>query len=193
MAQSSPVMIVIAGPNGAGKSTLYDLVIGPDSLLPFVNADIIQKHELKDKDPKASYLAAKIAETQRRSLLDAKAGFIMESVFSHSSKLQLIRDAKKAGYHVIVHHVGVSDADFSVKRVTKRVRKGGHPVPEDKIRARYARNGAIIRQAIFLADAGSVYDNSVNGRPPRLILDFRNGQEVERRPPLPAWVTDIYG
>lgn len=65
-------------------------------------------------------------------------------------------------------------------------------LPEDKIRARYARNGGIIRQAIFLADAGSVYDNSVNGWPSRLILDFRTGPEIERRPPLPAWVTDIY-
>lgn len=191
--KASPILVVIAGPNGAGKSTLYDLVIGPRSILPFVNADVIQKDLLRDKDPKASYEAARIAETQRQALLGAKASFIMESVFSHVSKLELIRQAKQAGYRLIVHHVGVSDANFSVDRVARRVKKGGHPVPEDKIRARYARNGAIIRQAIFLSDFGNVYDNSINGQAPRQMLAFRNGAEVSRRPPLPVWVTDIYG
>lgn len=190
--KSPPILIVIAGPNGAGKSTLYDLVIGPDSNLPFVNADIIQKELLKDKDPKASYEAARIAQTQRQALIQAKASFIMESVFSHASKLDLIRRAKRVGYRVIVHHIGVSDANFSVSRVARRVLEGGHPVPENKIRARYARNGAIIRQAVFLSDYGNVYDNSINGQAPRQLLAFRNGEEVARRPPLPSWVTDIY-
>lgn len=187
-----PILVVIAGPNGAGKSTLYDLVIGPDTNMPFVNADIIQRDDLKNPDPKASYIAAKLAESQRQALIEARSSFVMESVFSHPSKLDLIRQAKAAGYSVAVYHIGVTSADFSVTRVAKRVRQGGHPVPEDKIRGRYKRNGAIIRQAIFLADQGLIYDNSVNGQPPRTILKFKAGEEVERNPPLPNWVSDIY-
>ncbi len=188
-----PILYVIAGPNGAGKSTLYELVIAPRRKMPFINADIIQRDQLKNSDPTASYEAAKMAETERRRHFEARKSFVMESVFSHPSKIRLIRDAVDLGYLVTLFHIGVETDDLSVSRVAKRVERGGHPVPEDKIRARYARNGEIIRQALLISARGFVFDNSISGQRPRLILDFRNGQETDRRPPLPAWVTDIYG
>ena len=54
-------MIVLAGPNGAGKSTLYAMRVAPHFHGPFVNADIIQRDELRDASPEVSYKAAKIA------------------------------------------------------------------------------------------------------------------------------------
>lgn len=188
-----PILYIVAGPNGAGKSTLYDLVIAPRRKIPFINADIIQRDQLKNSDLTASYKAAKLAEVERRRHFEARTSFVMESVFSHPSKIDLVRDAVDLGYLVTFFHIGVKSDDMSVERVAKRVKRGGHPVPEDKIRGRYARNGAIIRQALLMSARGFVFDNSVSGRKPRLILDFRNGQEVDRRPPLPAWVTNIYG
>jgi len=56
-----PTMIVLAGPNGAGKSTLYETRIAPSFAGPFINADIIQRDELHDPSPAASYEAARIA------------------------------------------------------------------------------------------------------------------------------------
>lgn len=53
-----PTMIVLAGPNGAGKSTLYETRIAPSFAGPFINADIIQRDELRDPSPAASYEAA---------------------------------------------------------------------------------------------------------------------------------------
>lgn len=47
-------MIVLAGPNGAGKSTLYAMRVGPHFHGPFVNADIIQRDELRDASPVSS-------------------------------------------------------------------------------------------------------------------------------------------
>jgi len=187
-----PLLYVIAGPNGAGKSTLYDLVIRPRRQMPFINADIIQRDQLKNPDPQASYEAARIAETERQACLETGMSFVMESVFSHGSKLDLISEAAKLNYQITVFHIGVGSPDLSVARVAKRVERGGHPVPEDKIRARYARNGAIIRKAVEMAGSGFVYDNSYSGRRPRLILSFRDGAEANRYPPLPEWVSDIY-
>ena len=34
-----PVLHLLAGPNGAGKSTLFARAVGPETHLPFVDAD----------------------------------------------------------------------------------------------------------------------------------------------------------
>ena len=73
-------------------------------------------------------------------------------------------------------HVGVEDADICIERVKARVDKGGHAVPERKIRARYERNAPLIRNAILRADAGLVYDNSMLNEKLELRLAFLGGR-----------------
>jgi len=63
-------MIVLAGPNGAGKSTLYATRVAPGFAGPFINADIIQRNELRDPSPEASYEAARIASSRRAAIVD---------------------------------------------------------------------------------------------------------------------------
>ncbi len=60
-------MFMLAGPNGAGRSTLYETVIRPRVAAPFINADVIQRDELRDASMTASYRAAEIAEERRRA------------------------------------------------------------------------------------------------------------------------------
>lgn len=50
-------MIVLVRPNGAGKSTLYETRVSPSFAGPFINADIIQRDELRGPSPAASYEA----------------------------------------------------------------------------------------------------------------------------------------
>lgn len=183
---------MIAGPNGAGKSTLHKTVIEPSISAPFINADVIQRDELKDPSMQASYKAAEIAEERRREHLASKKSFVTESTFSHPSKLELLQDAKDHGFRVVVYHVNVRSPELSVKRVGSRFRQGGHDVPEDKIRERYARNPALIRQAVLLADRGFVYDNSALGKPPELTVAFRSGEVVYASKAVPAWARDLY-
>ena len=47
-----------------------------------------------------------------------------------------------------------------MQRVRERVRRGGHTVPEQKIRDRHARLWAPVRAAIQIADVTEVLDNS---------------------------------
>ena len=188
----SPTMILLAGPNGAGKSTLYRTRVAPAFAGPFVNADLIQRDELHDPSPAAAYRAAEIAEARRREIMARRGDLATETVFSHPSKLELVERARGAGYAVWVMHVGVEDADISVARVAWRVAEGGHDVPEEKIRARYDRAGELIRAAVRRADMGLVYDNSVAGRPPKLILTYERGRLVKVRPDPPGWVRRTY-
>lgn len=186
-------MIVLAGPNGAGKSTLYETRVAPGFAGPFINADIIQRDELRDPSLEASYEAARIAAARRTEFVIQGRDFVTETVFSHPSKLELIDEARGNGFTVIVMHVGVETPELSVARVEARVDEGGHIVPEDKIRARFIRSAPFIREAVHRADRGMVFDNSGLNLPPRQCLTFANGRLVFALPRLPMWVISTYG
>ncbi len=188
----TPTMIVLAGPNGAGKSTLYAARVAPSFAGPFINADIIQRDELRDASPEASYEAARIASSRRAECLAQGRDFVTETVFSHPSKLDLIDEARTNGFTVIVMHVGIDSAELSVARVGARVEEGGHIVPEDKIRARYERGAPFIREAVLRAGRGLVFDNSRLNQPPRHCLTFANGRLIFALPHLPSWIRSIY-
>lgn len=187
-----PSLVLLAGPNGAGKSTLYQTRVAPSFAGPFVNADLIQRDELKDASMEASYRAAEIAAERRASLLDARKSFVTETVFSHPSKLDIITDARTRGYIIVVMHVGVDGPDLSVARVRGRTEEGGHNVPEEKIRARYDRGQPLIRQAVLRADRGMVFDNSKLNQPPHLVLLFASGRLAQAEAVLPDWVVNGY-
>lgn len=188
-----PTLFVIAGANGAGKSTFYDTVLGPRVAAPFINADIIQREELRDPALSASYRAAEIAEQRRRAYLAEGRSFVMETVFSHPSKLDLLADARAAGFRIVVFHLLLASPELAEARVKHRVAEGGHPVPEGKIRARFERNGALIRQAALMADRAMILDGSALNEPPRSLLELTGGNVVRCADNRPAWFETLYG
>ena len=177
MASPDPVLHLIAGPNGAGKTTLATRVIAPVTHLPFINADVIAAQRWPDAQAEHAYDASQVAAEQRRELIGARASFITETVFSHPSKLALISDAQDAGYLVTLHVVQVPEG-LTVARVGDRVRRGGHRVPEDKIRERYHRLWALVAQARALAERTYIYDNSRASKPLRLVASYERGELV---------------
>ena len=187
-----PTLFVIAGPNGAGKSTFYDTVLAGRVDAPFINPDIIQREEIGDPSMQASYAAAKLAETRRRGFLASGQSFVMETVFSHPSKLELLRDARATGFRIVVFHLMLASPDIAVARVEGRVEEGGHPVPEDKVRSRFARNAALIRQAALMADRAQVFDASALNERPRLLLELSNGNIMRQAESWPNWFADTY-
>lgn len=123
----------------------------------------------------------------------SRPAFITETVFSHPSKLALVETALAAGYRVVLYHVHVRLADMSVARVAGRTVMGGHAVPEQKIRERYDRNPALIRQAAGLAHATLVFDNSKRGLPPRWLLTLEHGVVVvQTKSHIPDWAARLY-
>lgn len=76
-------------------------------------------------------------------------------------------------------------------RVRWRAHQGSHDVAEDKIRARYVRNQALIRQAAVQVDRARIFDSSKAHAPPRWLLSLRRGQVEEVCADLPAWLTTL--
>jgi predicted ABC-type ATPase len=187
---------VIAGPNGAGKTTLYRDQLArrfPDA--EFVNADELAIRQFGHPAQTAAESARgqELAENRRRELMAERKSLVTESTFSHPSKVDLIRDAKAAGYRVVLYHVNVRSPDLSVLRVAHRVAMGGHPVPEDRIRQRYQRNQSLIRDAARLVDRTYIFDNSKIGEPHQLIAILDRGRAVRIDAAAPDWVREIYG
>lgn len=192
-----PVFYLLAGPNGAGKSTLYRAAVA-EGLIPadieFVNADLFEAAELRQVADAGlrSEQARQWADQRRATLLAAGSSFVSETVFSHPSKLQLMRDAQSAGFRTVLLVVCVEDAQQLVRRVAQRVREGGHAVPPDRILARYPRTVAHLKDAVRLADLALLYDTSGTAiQPPRLVARCRRGLPPVVPGKLPAWAAGV--
>jgi predicted ABC-type ATPase len=180
-----PVLYLLAGPNGAGKTSYVQDVLRPTTGLPFINADHIAARMWAGTQTGHAYEAARLAEAQRREKIAQGSSFISETVFSHPSKIDLVSDAVDAGYLVHLHVIMVP-VELSVQRVLERVRRGGHAVPEQKIRDRHERLWDHIRQAIHIADVVEVLDNSSATAPFRRCASFEHGQLIGP-PTWPTW------
>ncbi len=179
-----PVLIALAGPNGAGKTTFFEAHLR-GTALPFVNADAIARDARLDP-----YVAASVASALREELVAARESFVFETVLSDpvGEKVEFLREAAAAGYHVIVCYVGLASAELSRNRVAMRVLKGGHDVPDAKLRARYRRSLRNLARAIRLLPEVRVYDNSDLSAPFREVARFERGRVARLADPPPAWL-----
>lgn len=169
-----PLLHILAGPNGSGKSTYVERILQPSINLPFVNADVIAAQRWPQTQQEHAYDASRAAAAQRATLLSQRRSFITETVFSHPSKNDLIDDALRHGYFVHLNVILVP-VDISVQRVSERVRRGGHAVPEEKIRERYARLWPLIEQARSRADRAEFFDNHLARNPYQLVATYTHG------------------
>jgi predicted ABC-type ATPase len=176
---------LIAGPDGAGKSTFVEFTLAP--LLAgsvFVNADEIAQQRWPQDPAEHAYEAALIAAETRAKLIELGRPFIAETGFSHPSKLELVDTAHAAGYTVVLHVLLIPE-ELAVARIAYRVRAGGHPVAENKIRERYHRLWALLADAIVRCEQATVYDNS-GRKGPRIVAQMSEGFIVGS-PTWPDW------
>jgi predicted ABC-type ATPase len=168
---------LVVGPNGSGKTTFVTEFLALE--LPgyvYVNADEIAKARWPDNRAAHAYEAAQVAAETRAYLIAGGRPFIAETVFSHPSKLDLLRAAQAAGYQVVLHVMLVPE-ELAVRRVAYRVQAGGHGVPEHKIRERYERLWPLVAQAVSRADRAVLYDNSRRTGPVK-IAEFFGGLPI---------------
>jgi predicted ABC-type ATPase len=61
---------------------------------------------------------------------------------------------------VVLVFVGLTNAEMSISSVATRVAQNGHDVPEHRLRDRFPRTQKAISEAIKVADASLLADNS---------------------------------
>jgi predicted ABC-type ATPase len=187
-----PFLWVLAGPNGAGKTTYYERKILPVLKAEFVNADILARQRWPAAAERHTAEAAKLADERRLELTAARRSFVAETVFSHPSKLDLLKRAKDQGYVVWLTFIYLESAELAIARVRERVERGGHDVPADRIRGRYARLPEMVRAAVHLVDRAFLVDNSYLDRALRDVVVFERGHVTYAVEDLPKWTLRIF-
>jgi predicted ABC-type ATPase len=183
-----PDLVLLAGPNGAGKSTFYEVHLSATGL-PFLNSDVVAS-ELGVTD----YEASRALDEIRELYIEWGISFISETVFSDpvGAKVAMLRRAMEAGFNVKLIYIGVETPALAQARVSHRVGNGGHPVPADKILARYPRSLANLARAVLFVDSVELFDNSDARDPHRRIAQFEAGVlKWKTAGIVPAWARPL--
>jgi len=173
-----PNIYIIAGCNGAGKTTCAFSIL-PDILESneFVNADLIAKGISPFNESSVSFEAGRIMLTRIKELMFLKKDFVFETTLSTISYVKLIKEAKAHGYTIHLFYFWLKSYELAVKRVKRRVEKGGHNIPEDIIIRRYNKSLVNLNTHFLdLADGAIIFDNSENIA--EIIAEKKNGELV---------------
>ena len=134
-----PRLFIIAGCNGAGKTTAsYTMMPEMLEISELVNADEIAKGLSPFNPDSVAIQAGKIMLMRVRELIINGADFAFETTLATKSYYNLIKEAQDRGYFVTLLYLWLPSPEQAIKRVAQRVSEGGHNIPENVIRRRYA-------------------------------------------------------
>lgn len=176
---TTPQIVILAGPNGAGKSSSAPAILR-DTLrvITFVNADEIARG-LAGFDPDGAAIeAGRIMLDRLRRLMTDRVDFAFETTLAGRGMLQVLRRALDSGYRVHLVYLWLPSAEVAVARVRERVRAGGHDVPAEVVRRRYARSVMNFDRLYRpVASSWYVYDSGASSLA-RLVAYGANGTEA---------------
>lgn len=156
-----PNLYLIAGCNGAGKTTASFTIL-PEILKvkEFVNADSIAAGLSPFNVEKVAFEAGRIMLQRIQQLMEEKENFAFETTLSTRSYVSLIKKAKTNGYKITLLYFWLISPDFAKQRVAKRVRQGGHNIPDEVVERRYYRGiSNLLNLYIPIVDNCTVIDN----------------------------------
>jgi len=187
---ASKQLWLLAGGNGTGKSTFYSLFLETRGIHS-VNADIIAKKINPENPEKVSYEAASLAIRLLEELLYRGTSFCYETVFSHSSKIDLVAKARALGYEIILAYIHLDTPELNEARVRQRVAAGGHTVPPDKIRSRIPRTMNNVATVLPLVNEARLLNNSCLKNYFQQVAIVRQGIRTMVIDPLPQWAEEM--
>jgi predicted ABC-type ATPase len=136
----TPAIYLIAGCNGAGKTTFAKEFLPSIGVTRFLNADEIARG-LSPLDPSVvAFKAGRLLLSELRELIDRHETFALESTLSGRTYVNVFERAKEQGYAIELHFLWIPDPREAIRRVRQRVIEGGHDVPTEDIRRRFARS-----------------------------------------------------
>jgi predicted ABC-type ATPase len=132
--------------------------------------------------------------------IDERLDYAFETTLGGRTIPALLEKAMEAGIEVRIWYVGLTNVELHIARVQARVKRGGHDIPEERIRERYARSLLNLIQLMPKLTELRVYDNSVEADPhtgatpePRLIVHLNRGKllDVCELASTPEWAKPI--
>jgi predicted ABC-type ATPase len=184
-----PTLWIIAGANGSGKSSAYDrmAIEAPAGSIWIINPDILSAR-IRDHEGmaarEANIEALKRIEAWLKASVRAHQSIGVETVLSTAKYRRLVRLARKHDFEVRMIYVTLKSVELNIERVKLRVAKGGHDVPEQRIRDRRRRSFGELPWFLANLDDVLILDNSA-AEPTRIAQKSDNVLELfgEEHPP----------
>lgn len=160
---------------------------------------------LMDRNPglpldSANALAWEEGKRRLEDAISKRQSFAFETTLGGRTISRLLHRAADRGMALKIWYVALESADRHVARVKARAARGGHDIPEQRIRSRYDESRANLARLIPKVAAVKVYDNTyeadIDGseRPrPKLVLELVAGR-IRNRDGLadtPGWAKPI--
>ena len=199
----TPRIYVLAGTDGAGKSSIAGAMLikeGVEYFNPDEAAELI-----RIANPGITLLESQSAawDEGRRLLeraINERLDYAFETTLGGRTIPALLEKPMDAGIEVRIWYVGLTNPELHIARVHERVKRGGHDIPEVRIRQRYARSLLNLIQLMPKLTELRVYDNSVEADPhtgvtpePTLIVYLNRGKllNVCELASTPEWAKPI--
>lgn len=178
-----PGIYVLAGANGAGKSSIAgEVFIRHDGA--YFNPDEVAKAILGENSSitqeEANGLAWRQGYELLRGSIERGYRYAFETTLGGSTITATLLEAAAREIKVHVWYCALATPDLHVARVAARVRRGGHDIPERKIRERYHESRRNLVRLLPHLEVLRAYDNTEESDTPepRLILELRRQRVV---------------
>jgi predicted ABC-type ATPase len=171
-----PILLLLVGPSGSGKTTFYET-------------------HLKTAFPKvlkasASPLEQAESDRERKRLLTEGESFVY---VSNLFDLEVIRDARPAGYETKGLYLATEHPTLNLGRVLIRVNNGGRFAPMSRIADDFTHGLRQLPKVKKLTDDLMLFDNTSHGRDVRLVAHFQRGKLVKLAREIPKWAQKGFG
>jgi len=168
-----PTIYILAGPNGAGKTTFANTFLQPFAKCrEFLNADLIAAGLSPFAPESQAIRASELLLKRIDELVSTRSTFSFETTLAARSYHGSVIQWRRLGYRVMLYFIWLPNPELAIQRVAKRVREGGHNIPETVVRRRFARGLAnLLDLYIPIVNTTCVFDGASFPPIPIAVID----------------------
>lgn len=130
------------------------------------------------------------ARHQQQSLLNERRSFAVEDI---RVDMQLLDEAKAAGYSTKVLFISTEDANLNVGRILVRMTRGGKSEAVSSVIDSYRESTKNLPEVRKHADEIILYDNTAHDRGYRVVAQFIRGELSKAAQTIPDWAAEVFG
>jgi predicted ABC-type ATPase len=200
-----PAILVLAGVNGAGKSSVGGALLAAYGLTWF-NPDTYARAlmaELNLDQEQANALAWQHGRNALEAAIADGTNYAFETTLGGNTIPALLGNAAET-HDTTMTYCGLASPELHLRRVSARVARGGHDIPERKIRERWASSQINLIRLLPRLRRLQVFDNSAEVGlgavipAPVLLLKMASGRvifpdphDTTARAAMPDWAKPI--